>query len=184
MGEDSSILGTNERFGDFFRFYHWIHYHFSPSFGRNIFVIFPGQIITTSAEVTLNGGLIRELPQNPLNSGLGIILICPDLRRLFRVFFLKCGRFRVMLEWLMGVWGMSKNKQPSWVVYLYYIIVSKKYEYCIHLCLQIYIYIYIFADTLYRHHISMYVVFHILFWIVILSTSESPCESDVSEFYL
>ena len=28
--------------------------------------------------VTLNGGLIRELPQNPLNSGLGIILICPD----------------------------------------------------------------------------------------------------------
>ena len=39
---------------------------------------FSGQIITTSAEVTLNGGLIRELPQNPLNSGLGIILICPD----------------------------------------------------------------------------------------------------------
>ena len=62
-----------------------------------------GQIITTSAEVTLNGGLIKELPaqlstldtseknrkrigglikelpQNPLNSGLGIILICPDL---------------------------------------------------------------------------------------------------------
>ena len=37
-----------------------------------------GQIITTSAEVTPNGGLIRELPQNPLNSGLGIILICPD----------------------------------------------------------------------------------------------------------
>ncbi len=37
-----------------------------------------GQIITTSAEVTLHGGLIRELPQNPLNSGLGIILICPD----------------------------------------------------------------------------------------------------------
>ena len=38
-----------------------------------------GQIITTSADVTLNGGLIRELPQNPLNSGLGIILICPDI---------------------------------------------------------------------------------------------------------
>ena len=36
------------------------------------------QIITTSAEVTLNGGLVRESPQNPLNSGLGIILICPD----------------------------------------------------------------------------------------------------------
>ena len=28
--------------------------------------------------VTLNGGLIRELPQNPLNSGLGTILICPE----------------------------------------------------------------------------------------------------------
>ena len=37
-----------------------------------------GQIIPTSAEVTLNGGLIRELPQKPLNSGLGIILIWPD----------------------------------------------------------------------------------------------------------
>ena len=37
-----------------------------------------GQIITTSAEVTLNGGLVRESPKNPLNSGLGIILICPE----------------------------------------------------------------------------------------------------------
>ena len=35
-----------------------------------------GQIITNSAEVTLNGGLVRESPPNPLNSGLGIILIC------------------------------------------------------------------------------------------------------------
>ena len=41
------------------------------------FLVISGQIITTSADVTLNGGLIRELPQNPLNSGLGIILICP-----------------------------------------------------------------------------------------------------------
>ena len=52
--------------------------------GWEIWVLFflkinqSGQIITTSAEVTLNGGLVRELPQNPLNSGLGIILICPD----------------------------------------------------------------------------------------------------------
>ena len=38
----------------------------------------PGQIIPTSAEVTPNGGLVRESPQNPLNSGLGIIVICPD----------------------------------------------------------------------------------------------------------
>ena len=37
-----------------------------------------GQIITTSAEVTLNCGFVRESPQNPLNSGLGIILICPE----------------------------------------------------------------------------------------------------------
>ena len=47
-----------------------------------------GQFMTTSAEVTLNGGLVRdstravsctvrESLQNPLNSGLGIILICP-----------------------------------------------------------------------------------------------------------
>ena len=34
-----------------------------------------GQIIATSA----NGGLVRESLQNPLNSGLGIIVICPDL---------------------------------------------------------------------------------------------------------
>ena len=36
------------------------------------------QTITTSAEVTLNGGLVREFPpKSP--SGLGIILICPVL---------------------------------------------------------------------------------------------------------
>ena len=46
---------------------------------NDIMDILSGQIITTSADVTLNGGLIRELPQNPLNSGLGIILICPDI---------------------------------------------------------------------------------------------------------
>ena len=44
----------------------------------NFIQLLAGQIITTSAEVTLNGGLVRESPQNPLNSGLGIILICPD----------------------------------------------------------------------------------------------------------
>ena len=37
-----------------------------------------GQIIATSAEVTLNGSLVRESPQNPLNSGLGIVVICPE----------------------------------------------------------------------------------------------------------
>ena len=40
--------------------------------------IIAGQIITTSAEVTLTGGLLGESSQNTLNSGLGIILICPD----------------------------------------------------------------------------------------------------------
>ena len=40
---------------------------------------FSGQFITTSAEVTPNGGLVRDSSQNPLNSGLGIILICPDV---------------------------------------------------------------------------------------------------------
>ncbi len=38
---------------------------------------YSGQIIATSAEVTPNGGLVRESPPNPLNSGLGIIVICP-----------------------------------------------------------------------------------------------------------
>ena len=38
-----------------------------------------GQIIATSAEVTPNGGLVRESSHNPLNSGLGIIVICPDV---------------------------------------------------------------------------------------------------------
>ena len=49
-----------------------------------------GQIITTSAEVTPNGGLVRESPQNPLNSGLGIILICPDGLYLLFVVKLTC----------------------------------------------------------------------------------------------
>ena len=46
---------------------------------RQEYIHLSGQIITTSAEVTLNGGLARESPQNLLNSGLAITLICPDL---------------------------------------------------------------------------------------------------------
>ena len=42
-----------------------------------------GQIIATSAEVTPNGGLVRSSPQNPLNSDLGIIVICPDVIGIF-----------------------------------------------------------------------------------------------------
>ena len=45
-----------------------------------------GQSIATSAEVTLNGGLVRESPNNAFNSGLGIIVIWPDVR-FSRVFF-------------------------------------------------------------------------------------------------
>ena len=43
--------------------------------------VFPpsGSPSSASAEVTLNGGLVRELPpKSPKHSGLGIILICPD----------------------------------------------------------------------------------------------------------
>ena len=39
---------------------------------------FPGQIIATSAEVTPKGSLVGESSQNRLNSGLGIIVICPE----------------------------------------------------------------------------------------------------------
>ena len=53
-----------------------------------------GQIITTSAEVTLNGGLVRESTQNSLNSRLGIILICPD----YHVFRGK---------WLLYIWKVT-----------------------------------------------------------------------------
>ena len=74
---------------------HWQMFCWSKGAGNDVFLptwgtkepenfqshgLASGQIITTSAEVTLNGGLITELPQNPLNSGLGIILICPDVR--------------------------------------------------------------------------------------------------------
>ena len=38
-----------------------------------------GQIITTSAGVTPNSGLIGESPKKSLNSGLGSIVICPDI---------------------------------------------------------------------------------------------------------
>ena len=51
---------------------HWILARVFSSFDHDA-----GQIIATSAEVTLSAGLVGESPQNPLNSGLGIILICP-----------------------------------------------------------------------------------------------------------
>ena len=39
----------------------------------------PGQIITTSAEVTLNGGLVREIPLFQGNLGWWNIIIWPDI---------------------------------------------------------------------------------------------------------
>ena len=41
--------------------------------------IYSEQIIATSAKATPNGGVVREFPPNPLNSGLGTIVICPDI---------------------------------------------------------------------------------------------------------
>ena len=52
---------------------------FSGVYISYIYIYISGQTIPTSAEVTPNGGLVRESPQNPLNSGLGIIVICPDI---------------------------------------------------------------------------------------------------------
>ena len=74
-----------------------------------------GQIITTSADVTLNGGLTRELPQNPPNSGLGIILICPDRKTSFHNFrqgllmFLFGGRFQRSPSSPPGLWQNQVN---------------------------------------------------------------------------
>ena len=46
--------------------------------GCKMMAIFAEQILATSAELTPNGGLLREISPNHLNSGLGIIVICPD----------------------------------------------------------------------------------------------------------
>ena len=43
-----------------------------------VWLIGSGQIITTSAEVTPNGGFVRESPKNPFDSGFDIIVIYPD----------------------------------------------------------------------------------------------------------
>ena len=37
--------------------------------------------LRTLAEVTFNGGLLRESPPNPVSSGFGIIVVCPDFWR-------------------------------------------------------------------------------------------------------
>ena len=64
---------------DLAKYYSWCHQVPAESLLRGgAKQVCSGQIITTSADVTLNCGLVRESPQNPLNSGLGIILICPE----------------------------------------------------------------------------------------------------------
>ena len=52
--------------------------------------IYSGQIIATSAEVTPNGGLERESSHNPLNSGLGIIVIFPDIYIYIHIHIVYC----------------------------------------------------------------------------------------------
>ena len=68
-----------------------------------------GQIITTSAEVTLDGGLVRESHQYPLNSGLGIILICPE------IFFLqKAFKSTQGLVWFLCASWVDWDNSGSW----------------------------------------------------------------------
>ena len=51
--------------------------------------IWSGQIIATSAEVTPNGSLVRDSPNNALNSGLGIIVIWPDMMLLSNILLME-----------------------------------------------------------------------------------------------
>ena len=48
-----------------------------------------GELKTISAEVTPKGGLVRESCQSPLNSGLGIIQICPDIIWICNIYIAK-----------------------------------------------------------------------------------------------
>ena len=76
--------------------------------------IVSGQIITTSAEVTLNGGLVRESPQNPLNSGLGIILVCPEYWQTERFSFLHWTKSRYGSKTFFWDWfRLAEAKGPG-----------------------------------------------------------------------
>ena len=61
------------------------------------FINYSGQIIATSAEVTPNDGLIGIVPQNTLNSGLGILVICPDYP----------GLIGIVKHQLKGLWKIT-----------------------------------------------------------------------------
>ena len=54
-----------------------------------------GKIITTSAEVTFNSGLVRDSLPNPLDSGLVLIVVCPDIGGRVVCIFLICIMIRL-----------------------------------------------------------------------------------------
>ena len=88
---------TNHHLGeDLWR--NFCHPHRLPFANPSIWLIPSGQCIATSAEVTPNGGLVRKSTQNSLNSGLGIILICPDVGKLYHT-------------WSLWVWTDSGWKE-------------------------------------------------------------------------
>ena len=76
--------------------------------------IVSGQFITTSAEVTPNGGLVRESPQNFLKLGSGFISNCPDcFPQVFCV-----SKFNLQHE-LSALCAARVNKKPlpCWILF-------------------------------------------------------------------
>ena len=69
------VTGAEGRCSDLGRKWWWHWWHQcpgAPSGGvvtAKVATFYFGQILATSAKVTLNGGLVRESPQDPLNSG-------------------------------------------------------------------------------------------------------------------
>ncbi len=55
----------------------WLEGFSSDFYSGNIWANYNDQ--TAEVTLALNGGLIRESPQNSLNSRFGIILICPGI---------------------------------------------------------------------------------------------------------
>ena len=62
--------------------------------------------------VTPNGGVVRESSQNPLSSGLGIIVICPDFLGI-TTYFIGRTKFKVLFhgpsaEWAPNIWMIQR----------------------------------------------------------------------------
>ena len=70
-----------------------------------------GQFITTSAEVTPNGGLVRE-SQNGLKLGWGFIINCPE-RNVLRGMFMAL-RLAALLAF--AAWSMWWAKKKAWAL--------------------------------------------------------------------